>query len=71
LLLINDLNENFTGILQLALNVYLHNLTNEGADQLAKEICEKLNQTETLFPGTNLKIIYNLVSDKNHRGQVF
>jgi hypothetical protein len=53
------------------LNVYLHNLTNEGADLLAKEICEKLNQTETLFPGTNLKIIYNLVSNKNHRGQVF
>jgi hypothetical protein len=25
-------------------------------------LCEKLNETETEFPGTNLKIIYTMVS---------
>jgi len=53
------------------LNVYLHNLTNEYSDRLANEICEKLNETETPFPGTNLRIIYNLVSNQNRRDKVF
>jgi hypothetical protein len=49
--------------------VELHNLTNEYSDQLAQIICHALNETDTTFPGTDMKIIYKMVSEKNPRSQ--
>lgn len=52
------------------LMVSLHCLANEKTNKIAKYLCEKLNETKTVFPGTNLTIYYKLVSYKNPRDQV-
>ena len=44
------------------LTVKLHNLNYRKDDKVVQYLCEKLNETETEFPGTDLKIIYQLVS---------
>jgi len=44
------------------LTVKLHNLNNRKDDKVVQYLCEKLNETETEFPGTNLKVIYQLLS---------
>ncbi len=44
------------------LTVKLHNLNNKKDDKAVQYLCEKLNETETEFPGTNLKVIYQLLS---------
>jgi hypothetical protein len=49
--------------------VELHNLTSEYEDKLALIICDVLNDTKTIFPGTDLKLFYKLVSEKNLRCQ--
>jgi len=45
------------------LTVALHHLTNRASDEAARFLAEQLNATETLYPGTNLRLIYKLVSD--------
>ncbi len=45
------------------LTVELHNLANEYSDNLAKIICNVLNETEVAFPGTEMKIFYKMVSE--------
>jgi hypothetical protein len=42
--------------------VKLHNLNYRKDDKVVQYLCEKLNETETEFPGTNLKVIYQLLS---------
>jgi hypothetical protein len=49
--------------------VELHNLTSEYSDQLAYSLCQELNNTRTIFPGTDMEIFYKLVSQKNRPGQ--
>ena len=49
--------------------IELHNLANEYSDQLAQIICDALNDTEITFPGSDMKIFYKMVSDKNRRDQ--
>lgn len=49
--------------------IELHNLTNEYEDTLVQIICDTLNETETIFPGTDMAIFYKLVSMKNRRSQ--
>ncbi len=49
--------------------VELHNLTSEYADQLANILCQELNNSRSIFPGTDMEIFYKLVSQKNHPGQ--
>ena len=44
------------------LTVKLHNLTYKKDDKIVQFLCEKLNETETIFPGTDLTLIYKLVS---------
>jgi hypothetical protein len=44
------------------LTVNLHHLSNAGSDQLAATMAEELNATETIFPGTELKMVFKLVS---------
>ncbi len=44
------------------LTVKLHNFNNKKEDRVVQHLCEKLNETETEYPGTDLRIIYKLVS---------
>jgi hypothetical protein len=46
--------------------VRLHHSNFASVDNIIKELFDILNKTETIFPGTNLKLFYNLVSDKFH-----
>jgi hypothetical protein len=47
---------------QQTLTVRLHHLTQRAHDDAIRHLCEELNATETLFPGTELKLIYKLGS---------
>ncbi len=51
------------------LTVRLHHLANPSADDAARHLCQELNATETIFPGTNLRLVYELVSPRNPRDQ--
>ena len=44
------------------LTVNLHHLSNACSDQLASQLAEELNATETIFPGTQLRLVFKLVS---------
>lgn len=44
------------------LTVSLHHLANASSDHLAQELSQQLNASDTVFPGTNLRLIYKLVS---------
>jgi len=45
------------------LTVRLHHLANRTSDEAARYLAEQLNATETEYPGTNLRVVYKLVSD--------
>jgi hypothetical protein len=45
------------------LTVELHRLNTWQADKIVEFLCEELNQTETVFPGTDLTLFYKLVSN--------
>ena len=45
------------------LTVRVHHQANRCADEVIRHLCNELNQTETIFPGTNLRLVYELVSD--------
>ena len=44
------------------ITITLHSLSTPRANQAVKELCAFLNQTETCFPLTNLKLIYKTVA---------
>lgn len=44
------------------LTVKIHHLNNHKEDLVLEYLCKQLNETETEFPGTNLKLIFKLVS---------
>ena len=44
------------------LTVRLHNMATRMHDGAVQHLCHELNQTETVYPGTNLRMVYNLVS---------
>ena len=46
------------------LTVRLHGLTNPVSNKALQGLCDELNLTETIYPGTNLRIIYDLVSNQ-------
>ena len=47
------------------LTIRLHPLANASSDLAVRHLCAELNATETLFPGTELRLIYDLVSSQN------
>ena len=47
------------------LTVRLHPLASTSSDQALKHLCAEINATETQFPGTELRLIYELVSAKS------
>ncbi len=44
------------------LTIQLHHLANRMTDDVISHLCECLNETQTIFPGTDLKLIYKLAS---------
>lgn len=44
------------------LTIRLHHLTNPLSDKAAQHLAAHLNETETIYPGTNLRLRYELVS---------
>ncbi|MEE8057612.1 MAG: hypothetical protein V3T17_07235 [Pseudomonadales bacterium] len=44
------------------LTVQLHHLANQMSSQVVQQLCEELTATETVFPGTELRMIYKMVS---------
>ena len=44
------------------LKVRLHRLSTQSADETLGNLCSTLNETETTFPGTKLRLFYELVS---------
>ena len=44
------------------LQVRLHNAANPASDKTIEALCQELTATETCFPGTDLKLVYGLVS---------
>ncbi len=53
------------------LKVVLHNMTNPLHNRYVAKLCDVLNESETIFPGTNLRLIFDSVSRQFHRGQEF
>ncbi len=52
------------------LTVSLHNLTNPVSDRIVRNLCQEINATKTTFPGSNLRLVYKLVSDQIRPNQV-
>lgn len=46
------------------LTVRLHRMASRSHDESITHLCEELNATETLYPGTNLRLVYELVSSQ-------
>ena len=44
-------------------NLVINHLSNALSDQAARRLAEQLNQTETHYPGTNLRLCFKMVSD--------
>jgi len=51
------------------LTVRLHHLANHSSDEAARHLAEALNETETVYPGTNLRLVYKLVTDQTPPGK--
>lgn len=51
------------------LTVRIHHLANRCSDQTLRLLCEELNATQTIFPGTDLRLVYQLVSSEIPRDQ--
>lgn len=45
------------------LTVRLHHRANDRDDELIRFLCNELTDTETIYPGTDLRLIYKMVSD--------
>lgn len=50
---------------QRILRVRLHHLATHCSDQTLEHLCAELNATETVFPGTDMRLVYELVSERN------
>jgi hypothetical protein len=48
------------------LTIRLHPLANTSSDQAVRHLCHEFNSTETVFPGTELRLKYELVSSQIH-----
>ena len=47
------------------LTVRLHHMANWSSDAAIKYLCNELNETETVFPGTEYRMIFKQVSSQN------
>ena len=44
------------------LRIRLHHMASRSADETAKQLCTVLNESKTIFPGTKLRLVYEMVS---------
>jgi len=51
------------------LTVRIHYPTTRSAAEVVRHLCSEMNLTDTIFPGTDLKMIFELVSPQNPRNQ--
>ena len=51
------------------LTIRVHNQAHHCSDELVDHLCKSLNDTAANFPGSDLRVIYELVSSQNPRGQ--
>ena len=47
------------------LTIRIHHSANHASDEIVRHLCAELNATETTFPGTNLRLIYQLGAEQN------
>lgn len=47
------------------LTIRLHQLANQMSSESIRYLCNEFNSTETVFPGTNLRMIYKMGSEQN------
>jgi hypothetical protein len=45
------------------LTVRLHHMANRSNDATIAHLCDNLNETMTMFPGTNLRLVYKIGSE--------
>ncbi len=50
---------------QQTLTVRLHHMANRSADEAIQKLCDEINATETLFPRTELRMIFKLGTGEN------
>jgi hypothetical protein len=46
------------------LHVRVHHAANHMSDDVVRAMCSELNETKTLYPGTEMRLVYSLVSDR-------
>ncbi len=51
------------------LTVRLHHLATHCGDETLRHLCAELNESEMRFPGTDLRLVYDLVSSQNRGSQ--
>lgn len=56
---------------QGTLSIKLHNMTNPRNNQYVQKLCDILNESETIFPGTEMRMVYSMVSIQNPGDQEF
>ena len=52
------------------LTVRIHHLTQAAHDQVLEKLCVALNETQTIFPGTDLTLIFKIGSSQFPADQV-
>ena len=52
------------------LTVRVHHQANRCHDEIIRHLCHELNQTETIFPGTSLRLVYEMVSNESDGTQI-
>ena len=52
------------------LTVNLHHLANHCSEDVVSYLCDEINSTNIIFPGTRLRLFFNMGSAQNHRVQV-
>jgi hypothetical protein len=55
---------------QQTLTIALHHLANPCSNAAIQKLCDELNETETVFPRSNLQLVFKLGSAQNPRDQV-
>jgi hypothetical protein len=50
---------------EMTLTVHLHHLANRAETELLKNLCDELNATQTIYPGTKYRLIYQVGSSNS------
>jgi prepilin-type processing-associated H-X9-DG protein len=50
--------------------VRVHHQASRSADEIIRHLCHELNQTKTIFPGTSLRLVYELVLNEQTEASV-